>query len=204
VSTASQERALSFRSIERLTQADFECWLGDYAPELGKAELLHGHVLRSPPATYRHGGCAVRLSTRLATHVERRRLGVVFDSSTGYELPTGDTLAPDLSFVSAARLRRGPRPSPAGFLRVVPNLVVEILSPSTRDRDLRTKREIYERCRVSEYWVLDPDGRRARVFALRGGALAEAPASVFAGTAIVRSRAVRGFAAVAHELFLAI
>ena len=51
---------------------------------------------------------------------------------------------------------------------VVPDLVVEILSPSTRSRDVRLKRDLYERVGVEEYWLVDPD--RDVVDVYRGGA----------------------------------
>ena len=56
-------------------------------------------------------------------------------SSAGYDLPSGDTLEPDVSFLSAARLAAGPAPERGRFLRIVPDLVVEILSDSTAKRD---------------------------------------------------------------------
>jgi len=196
--------AASFRSVERLSQAAFECWLDDFAPELGKCELIHGHIVRSPPATYRHGGTGMRLGTRLGAYVEQMESGTVFDASTGFELPTGDTLEPDLAYVSASRLRRGPKPSRSGFLRAVPSLVVEILSPSTRSRDLRTKRGIYERSGVSEYWVIDTERRTVRAFRRVHGGFAEPRVYAASEGDLLRSTAVRGFVVAVADLFLEI
>lgn len=67
--------------------------------------------------------------------------------------PDGSRLAPDISWWSAAR-----RPSvSAGAIQSVPDLVVEVLSPSTRANDEGIKRELYMGSGVRELWVVDPD-----------------------------------------------
>jgi Uma2 family endonuclease len=69
--------------------------------------------------------------------------------------PGGSHLAPDISWWSAAR--RPPRSD--GAVGVIPDLVVEVLSPSTRVNDLGVKREVYMRSGVRELWLADPDAR---------------------------------------------
>ena len=56
-------------------------------------------------------------------------------------------------------------------LTAAPDLVVEILSPSTRQRDETLKRERYARAGVREYWIVDPESRRVAVHVLEGGQL---------------------------------
>lgn len=101
--------------------------------------------------------------------VERGDLGVVQGSSAGYDLPSGDTLEPDVSFISRARFAAGPAPERGRFVGIVPNLAVEILSRSTARRDRTEKKEIYEQCGVDEYWIVDPDRRAVTVFRLEDG-----------------------------------
>ena len=96
----------------------------------------------SPPAGWPHGRLDAKLSQILARACRSTPLGIVLGSSTGYDLPSGDTLEPDVSFVSAERLAAGPQPVRGRFLTVVPTLVVEILSPSTSRRD-RPRRRPY-------------------------------------------------------------
>lgn len=74
-----------------------------------------------------------------------------------------------MSFVSAERLAAGPPPERGKFLRVVPTLVVEILSRPTATRDRTEKKDIYERNGVDEYWLVDPDRREVTVFTFQGG-----------------------------------
>src|SRR4030095_10099288 len=73
----------------------------------------------------------------------------------GFELPTGDTLTPDASFVSRERWEANPRPEPGKYLKVMPELVVEVLSREHPERDRVQKRLIYAQAGVREYWIVD-------------------------------------------------
>jgi Uma2 family endonuclease len=90
--------------------------------------------------------------------------GQVFESSVGYDLPTGDTLEPDVSFISAERFAAAPPKTPNEFLRIVPSLVVEVLSASTAKRDQTEKKDIYEANGVDEYWIVDARRKLVPVF----------------------------------------
>ncbi|WP_420442693.1 Uma2 family endonuclease [Candidatus Palauibacter sp.] len=83
-----------------------------------------------------------------------RGRGVLLVAPVGVEFPdTREGVQPDLLFVSGERLGIIGDAS----LRGVPDLVVEILSPSTAGRDRTIKLELYERQGVPEYWIVDPD-----------------------------------------------
>ena len=123
----------------------------------------------TPPAGWGHGEIEARLIRILADFVETNKLGKVFGSSTGYNLPSGDTLEPDMSFISAEHWAQGPQVGRGHFLRIVPNLVVEILSPATAHRDRVEKKKIYETNGVDELWLVDPLRREVTVFQLAAG-----------------------------------
>jgi Uma2 family endonuclease len=95
--------------------------------------------------------------------VKQRRNGKVLDSSQGFELPSGDTVEPDHSFVSNERWDAAPAPKLGEFLKVVPDLVVEVLSQKTASQDRGEKKAIYERNGVREYWLVDPRARAHRL-----------------------------------------
>ncbi len=76
-----------------------------------------------------------------------------------------DVVEPDLLFVAADQLDILTEPNVQG----APALVVEVLSPSTRRRDLGIKRQLYDRGGVREYWVVDPKGRDLTVYRRDGG-----------------------------------
>lgn len=152
-----------------ITQAQFRLWLDRRPPsDLGHYELLDGKIVVSPPAGWPHAQIAVNVTLALRQHADHHRLGRVLDSSAGFDLPSGDTLEPDASLVSTARWTTAPAPVFGQFLKVVPDLVVEILSPSTRRRDLNEKKDVYARNGVDEYWVIDPRAASLTVFSRSG------------------------------------
>ncbi len=127
-----------------------------------KYELVDGEI-RMSPAGARHGQVCVRLVLRLGTFVEGRHLGYVFDSSTGFRFPGGNVRLPDVSFVARGRFEA--EKVPEGFGDVVPDLVVEVLSPDDRPRDVLDKVGEYLQAGVRLVWVVDP--RRERAVAYR-------------------------------------
>jgi Uma2 family endonuclease len=72
-----------------------------------------------------------------------------------------DVVEPDLLYLSNARAAEVLTPVHA---RGVPELVIEIVSKRTRKRDETTKRRLYDRAGVSEYWVVDPEVEVVRVY----------------------------------------
>jgi Uma2 family endonuclease len=160
---------LAFESTQTLSQSEFAAWVrARPASDDNRYELLGGRVVMTPPAGHPHGLIEGRLAVPLGQFIQEHRLGVYLGSSQGFELPSGDTVEPDHSFVSTARWQTMPAPRVGQFLRVVPDLVVEILSASTAPRDRGTKHEIYERNGVREYWLVDARARAVTVFALSG------------------------------------
>jgi Uma2 family endonuclease len=78
-------------------------------------------------------------------------------------LPSGDIVEPDLVFVL-----REHEAVIQDWIRGVPDLLVEVLSPSHPERDLIVKRHLYARNGVGEYWIVDPADRSVQIFKLSG------------------------------------
>ena len=133
---------------------------------------------------------------RLKSFLRGRGLGRSFGSSQGFEFPSGDTVEPDVSFVSAARWGTAPRPRK--FLRVVPELVFEILSPSTARIDLGPKRRVYARNGVLEYVLVDSERRVLTVFR---GEERRSVGEELGADATFSSRVLPGFGFRVGELF---
>jgi Uma2 family endonuclease len=102
-------------------------------------ELVRGELREMAPAGNEHGKVTVRLTWRLAQHVEAHGFGVVFAAETGFRIGTDpDTVrAPDVAFVAQARLDEvGPV---EGYWPGAPDLVVEVVSPNDRYTDVEEK-----------------------------------------------------------------
>src|SRR4029453_11758530 len=101
----------AFRSEETFTQEEFWDWLQKRpASDAHHYELIRGRIVMSPPAGWPHASVAGALVHLLRSHVRSRGLGLVFESSAGYDLPSGDTVEPDVSFISGGRFAAGPAP----------------------------------------------------------------------------------------------
>jgi len=159
---------LGFESVRYITPEEFHGFVEE-RERLGDAngyELLNGRVVMNPPAGWPHGAVGSTIQWLLNDWVRRSNLGQVFDSSQGFQLPSGDVVEPDHSFVSTERLRAA-QPRLGEFLQVVPDLVVEVLSRSNATRDRGEKKGIYERNGVREYWLVDPHASTLTAFTLK-------------------------------------
>lgn len=136
----------------------------DYAktPEGEIWELIDGEQFIPPTPGTAHQGCIVRLGSLLHGFVKARSLGQVYPAPFDVVLSDVDVVQPDLLFVSKERLHI----VTAANVRGAPDLVVEIRSPSTANRDWTIKRDLYAKYGVKEYWVVDPDERQVWVMAL--------------------------------------
>lgn len=129
-----------------------------------KLELVKGELLAMRPAGGRHGRVAIRIGHRLDAYVEANDLGEVFAAETGFRIARDpDTVrAPDAAFIAKGRLPAGELPE--GFLDIVPDLVVEVVSPNDTASYVQTKVEEWLRAGVRLVWVLYPDTRSVAVF----------------------------------------
>jgi len=115
----------------------------------------------------RHGQVSVQLVILLGSYVRERRLGHVFDSSTGFRWPgrtpsQKNLRSPDLAFVAAGRFPA--ERVPVGFVEFAPDLAVEVLSPEDQRRDVLEKVGEYLDAGTRLVWVIDPEERTAAVY----------------------------------------
>ncbi|MBI3183356.1 MAG: Uma2 family endonuclease [Myxococcales bacterium] len=122
-----------FESVEAFTPEEFARFVGEREAkgDIHHYELLHGRIVMMPPAGWPHGSAEALVLIRLGTIVSAKNLGRVLGSSQGFLLPSGDVVEPDASFVSKRRWASAPAPRKGQFLQVVPDLLVEIVSPKT-------------------------------------------------------------------------
>lgn len=152
--------------VYRLTYQD---WLG--YPDDGRIyEIIGGELFVSPPPATGHQWISVELSARILEFLRERNLGRVFAAPTGVRLGDEDVVEPDLLVV----LREHADRIGEQVIDGPPDLCVEILSAGSARRDLTTKRELYARAGVHEYWIVDPETASVEVLRLDRGAYARA------------------------------
>ena len=146
----------------KLTYQDYANLEGDE-----RYELLDGELILVASPNRDHQMISLRLASRMLSFVDENDLGWVFDAPFDVLLTDTDTVQPDVMFVSREREHIS---TPAN-IQGAPDLVVEILSPSSSRRDWREKRELYARHGVLEYWIIDPTNRIVSVMQLQDGVL---------------------------------
>ena len=131
-------------------------------PEGDRRELIEGDFYVVPAPNVRHQTIAANLGMVLRQFARRNRLGTVLWAPTDVLLSQESVVQPDILFVSNERRGIIAEANISG----APDLVVEVLSPGTADRDRDLKLRLYAGHGVREYWIVDPDGESVEVMAL--------------------------------------
>ena len=129
-------------------------------------ELIDGEHYVTPCPNLRHQAILGNLHFLIRAWLEQHPVGRVFMAPLDVVFTNFDVVEPDLLFVSR---QRAADILTAKHVTGPPDIVVEIGSPSTRKRDKTTKRRLYERSGVSEYWIVDPERDVVRVYRNRDG-----------------------------------
>jgi Uma2 family endonuclease len=131
--------------------------------DIGPCELIDGRIVRKSYATAEHGFLVVALATELANFVKQRQLGRVMIGGVGVYIrrDPDQVRAMDIAFISE---EHWPHKLSTGFLDVVPELVVEVISPDDRWEDMRQKLEDYFSIGVQRVWVVEPENRAVLVY----------------------------------------
>ncbi len=153
---------------ERFTFADVLVWDEDE-----RIEIINGEAFMMATPSSRHQEISMELSRQLANFLEGKRcrvypapFGVRLFEQDGDSPENVDTIVePDISVVCDRNKidKHG--------CKGAPDMVIEILSPSSLRHDRLVKLNLYQRAGVREYWIVDPENRSVQVFTLDGGAL---------------------------------
>ena len=157
-------------------------------------ELSNGRLIMPPHLTNRHQVTVLEIAVRLRAFVRESRLGEVRVAPLPVRLWPGKVREPDVFFVAKEHEDR------IGEQQCgVPDLIVEVLSPGTRDTDRGEKSLEYAQAGVQEYWIADPEDRTVEVYVLRGQTFE--PHEKFESTDILTSPLLSGFEASIDPLF---
>ena len=158
-------------------------------------ELIDGELIMVGSPNEAHQIAVGALGTRMYVFSDDRDLGKIFFSPFDVLLSDTDVVQPDILFVSNERAHIR---TPAN-IQGAPDLVVEILSPSSAIRDWREKMALYSEHGVEEYWIVDPMRRVVWLMLLRGGILEIAGTYGIGDT--VSSTVLAGFSVKVDDIF---
>lgn len=127
-------------------------------PEHVMADVIDDVLYVSKPPTISHQRVVMQIMLGLYTYNERLGIGEVYPIETGVYIDRKNVVQPDLLFF----FRNNPRiRARRKGIYGAPDLLIEVLSPSTRKKDRFLKKDLYARNGVREYWIIDPDTKRA-------------------------------------------
>ena len=148
----------------KLTYADYM-----QTPDDIRYELLDGELILAPSARTAHQRTSGNIYYSLRTFVEESELGEVFAAPYDVVLDDFNVVQPDILFVSNERSHIITELNIQGAPDLVPDLMIEVLSPSTARRDKTQKRDLYAQHDVKEYWQSDTDAKSVQVLTLENG-----------------------------------
>ena len=129
--------------------------------ETKRYELIEGELIMVPSPNFEHQRISGNLEFLLRSFVHEKNLGTIVHAPLDVHLGE-DVVQPDILFVSKARSKIITEEE----IRGAPDLVIEILSPVTSERDQTYKKTLYARHGVREYWVVDPEEKTVEVLTL--------------------------------------
>lgn len=159
-------------------------------------EIVEGVLYVTNAPNIDHQFVVLEVSRQIGNFVIEKKLGFVLPAP--FEIHLSERTRPVLPDVIFVKSERWPETG-AGYFEGAPDLIVEVLSPSTRRTDQVVKFTAYEQAGVPEYWIVDPKSRSVQVFVLSGreyGLLGE-----FVGEDVVRSSVLEGLQIVTRTLF---
>ena len=167
-------------------------------PNDGKRhEIIDGDHYVTPSPNTKHQVVSMNLTRVFIFYLEHQRVGQLFAAPFDVVFSDLDVVEPDLLYISRER---------AGILtdkhvHGSPDLVVEILSPGTRKTDEVTKRKLYERFDVGEYWVVDSELETIKVYRRDAGIFARAAELTAEAGDILTTPLLPEFSASSVDLF---
>ena len=129
-------------------------------------EIIGGEKIMSPAASLDHSNIVFKLSFVIGGYLMERKSGYVYTDNVDVHFSDGSLYRPDLCVVlkENAQILAGRK-----AIYGAPDMVVEVLSYSTRHKDLTIKKDTYEAQGVREYWIVDPWAKGVDVYLLHDG-----------------------------------
>jgi Uma2 family endonuclease len=123
-------------------------------------EIIEGELIMSPAPYTIHQKVSRKIVYELMRFVEKVKIGELYYAPIDVLLSNINIVQPDILFISKENLQIVTEKNIKG----VPDLIIEIISPSTGYYDLSSKKDIYEKFGVREYWIVDPLKQRVDIY----------------------------------------
>ena len=145
---------------------DLTYWEYTLLPDDGnRYEILEGELQMTPSPKTKHKVVSRNLLVEISLFLKKNKIGKVFGAPYDVILSQDNVVEPDIIFISNDNLEIITEDNVQGS----PDLLIEILSPSSQDNDRNKKKVIYETYGVKEYWIVDPDLEVVDVYILKDG-----------------------------------
>jgi len=164
-------------------------------PEDKRYDLMEGEFYMVPSPNVYHQTILKKLFRILDDYVVSQRLGELHLAPLDVVLSNEDVVQPDILFISREHFHIITERNIQG----APDLVIEILSSTTAERDKGLKRKLYSKYGVKEYWIVDPEERSIEVMKL--GEAGFETAGVYGKGEILVSPLLKGFRLNSGEIF---
>ena len=158
-------------------------------------ELIHGEVHVAPSPNTKHQLSLLHPTASLDRYLSNNRLGMIFFAPMDVRLAADSAVQPDLIFISSARTGI----ILENYIDGAPDLVVEILSPSSATYDRASKLALYSEMGVPWVWLLDPQVKTVEMLKLEGTKYLVD--SILAGPQVLTSGLFPGWQLPLDELF---
>jgi Uma2 family endonuclease len=177
-------------TFEKKTYLDY-----DQLPEGAPYQLINGELTMNPAPNFFHQQLVTRVAHTFSAFVEGKELGEVVVSPIDVYLTDTEVYQPDVVFIAQGRMDIVVE----GRIKGAPDIVVEVLSPSTAYYDLSHKKNVYESSGVKEYWILYPEDEIIEVFENVNGEFTQVARKKREG--VVASSALNGFSVDLKKVF---
>ncbi|MEO1690572.1 MAG: Uma2 family endonuclease [Cyanobacteria bacterium J06631_6] len=149
--------------LDRISETDLEK-LCQENPEARLETNSEGQLIIMSPTGSESGKFNISLAAKVWNWNNQTKLGIVFDSSTGFKLPNGAVRSPDVSWVTIAKWNSLSKQQQRKFAPITPDFVIELMSPTDELSELQNKMKEYIDCGVRLGWLINPDEKQVEIY----------------------------------------
>lgn len=134
-------------------------------PEGVFCQVINNVIIMSPAPSYTHQKVIMRISAQIHIYVESKGFGECITAPIDVFLNEHNAYQPDIIYISNENREII---GDDGKIHGAPDLVVEVLSPGNANDDKVKKKDVYEKCGVKEYFIVDPNTKETISYYLKG------------------------------------